>query len=79
MEDGYPFNALLSLLIPPDRSNKPPRMPANYRQYEGFTRMTRYIGPIKLVILDIAGTVCDGPQREICFSDGGIWIWSDTT
>ena len=24
--------------------------------------MTRYIGPIKLVILDIAGTVCDGPQ-----------------
>ena len=24
--------------------------------------MTRYTGPIKLVILDIAGTVCDGPQ-----------------
>ena len=32
MEDGYPFNAILSLLIPPARSNKPPRMPANDRQ-----------------------------------------------
>lgn len=38
--------------------------------------MGRYRGPIKLVILDIAGTVCDGPQdlRHLYPSDDGLAV-----
>ncbi len=38
--------------------------------------MTRYTGPIKLVILDIAGTVCDGPQdlKHLYPSDDGLAV-----
>lgn len=38
--------------------------------------MSRYQGPIKLVILDIAGTVCDGPQdlRHLFPNDDGLAV-----
>ena len=38
--------------------------------------MARYIGPIRLVILDIAGTVCDGPQdlRHLYPNDDGLAV-----
>ncbi|MEO5695056.1 MAG: HAD family hydrolase [Usitatibacter sp.] len=38
--------------------------------------MARYTGPIRLVILDIAGTVCDGPQdlRHIYPNDDGLAV-----
>lgn len=38
--------------------------------------MSRYRGPIRLVILDIAGTVCDGPQdlRHIYPNDDGLAV-----
>ena len=38
--------------------------------------MARYHGPIKLVILDIAGTVCDGPQdlRHLYPNDDGLAV-----
>lgn len=38
--------------------------------------MARYNGPIKLVILDIAGTVCDGPQdlRHLYPNDDGLAV-----
>ena len=38
--------------------------------------MTRYRGPIKLAILDIAGTVCDGPQdlRHLFGNDDGLAV-----
>ncbi|MFQ5994903.1 MAG: HAD family hydrolase [Acidiferrobacterales bacterium] len=38
--------------------------------------MLRYIGPIKLVIMDIAGTVCDGPQdlRHLYPRDDGLAV-----
>lgn len=38
--------------------------------------MARYCGPIRLVILDIAGTVCDGPQdlRHLYPNDDGLAV-----
>ena len=38
--------------------------------------MSRYTGPIRLVILDIAGTVCDGPQdlRHLYPNDDGLAV-----
>lgn len=38
--------------------------------------MARYHGPIRLVILDIAGTVCDGPQdlRHLYPNDDGLAV-----
>ncbi len=38
--------------------------------------MARYTGPIKLVIMDIGGTVCDGPQdlRHIYPRDDGLAV-----
>jgi len=38
--------------------------------------MARYNGPIRLVILDIAGTVCDGPQdlRHLYPNDDGLAV-----
>jgi phosphonoacetaldehyde hydrolase len=38
--------------------------------------MARYTGPIKLVIMDIAGTVCDGPQdlRHLYPSGDGLAV-----
>jgi phosphonoacetaldehyde hydrolase len=38
--------------------------------------MARYQGPIRLVILDIAGTVCDGPQdlRHLYPNDDGLAV-----
>jgi phosphonoacetaldehyde hydrolase len=38
--------------------------------------MARYKGPIRLVILDIAGTVCDGPQdlRHLYPNDDGLAV-----
>lgn len=38
--------------------------------------MARYTGPIRLVILDIAGTVCDGPQdlRHLYPNDDGLAV-----
>ena len=38
--------------------------------------MARYTGSIKLVILDIAGTVCDGPQslRHPFPNDDGLAV-----
>jgi phosphonoacetaldehyde hydrolase len=38
--------------------------------------MSRYQGPIKLAILDIAGTVCDGPQdlRHLFPNDDGLAV-----
>jgi phosphonoacetaldehyde hydrolase len=39
-------------------------------------KMARYTGPIKLVIVDIAGTVCDGPQdlRYLYPRDDGLAV-----
>lgn len=38
--------------------------------------MARYTGPVKLVILDIAGTVCDGPQdlHHLYPNDDGLAV-----
>jgi hypothetical protein len=38
--------------------------------------MARYSGPIKLVIMDIASTVCDGPQdlRHLYPNDDGLAV-----
>jgi len=38
--------------------------------------MSRYTGPVRLVILDISGTVCDGPQdlRHLYPNDDGIAV-----